>query len=54
MGYDSFQQSFSYPRVLSFNCTQIINDMAQNMIVILKMGLSGDSEVIQEINLTFF
>ena len=24
--------------------------MAQNMIVILKMGLSGDGEVIQEIN----
>ena len=31
--------------------TQIINDMAQNMTVILKMGLSGDSEVIQEIKL---
>ena len=32
-------------------CTQIINDMAQSMTVILKMGLSGGSEVIQEIKL---
>ena len=34
-------------------CTQIINDMAQNMTVILKMGLSDDSKVIQGIKLFF-
>ena len=38
---------------LKLRYTQIINDMAQNVTVILKMGLSSDSEVIQGIKLFF-